>query len=69
MAQLYKHHKELTDGVGKCSVPAWSGGCPAGFCDEDAFGVKTPNSNYSGYVPALACVKHGGPPNPRKIEG
>ncbi len=62
MARLFRHHSELTDGVGRCSVPAWSGGCPAGFCDEDAYGKhegRTPS--YDGYVPALACYRHGGP--------
>ncbi len=38
MAQLSKHHKTTTDGVGKCAVPMWMGGCQAGFCDEPAFG-------------------------------
>ena len=34
MSRLRKHHEELNaEGVGKCSVPMWSGGGPAGFCD------------------------------------
>ena len=71
-------HKELTNGVGKCSVPMWSGGCPDGFCDNPAFGerLKTEwfrdyygklmpaDRKYSGYVPFLACPMHGGPPCP-----
>jgi len=76
MAATMKHHRELTDGVGKCSVPMWSGGCPAGFCDEPAYGER-PDSpmvyhsgkghdvradgKYDGYVPGLACPMHGGP--------
>ena len=64
MACLNQHHKVLTNGKGKCSVPMWSGGCPAGFCDRDAFGFPTKNSKYDGYVPALACPIHGGPPCP-----
>ncbi len=75
MAQLNNHHQELTDGEGKCSVPMWAGGCPAGFCDEPAFGARPPgplardaygdtvriDGRYAGYVPALACPAHGGP--------
>lgn len=76
MAVLSKHHKELTDGKGKCSVPMWAGGCPAGFCDADAFGerpecegfrdaytgqFKRFDGKYGGYVPGLACPAHGGP--------
>lgn len=62
-------------GEGKCSVPMWMGGCPAGTCGERAFG-KRPNSRihrawwgdemredgrYNGHVPNLACPMHGGP--------
>ena len=77
MARLNNHHKELNDqGEGKCSVPMWMGGCPAGLCDEPAFGnyikgktfrdgwtgeVRRLDGKYSGYVPALACQMHGGP--------
>lgn len=77
MSQLQQHHKETNaDGIGRCSVPMWQGGCPAGFCDQPAYGER-PHSpetmNYSagrmmradnlydGYVPGLACVQHGGP--------
>ena len=61
MSQLCEYHKELTDGVGKCSVPVWDRGWPDGFCDANAFGKRLSGSSYEGYVPALACPKHGGP--------
>ena len=78
MARLSKKHETLTDGVGACSVPMWCGGCPAGFCDEPAYGVRPKgemyratggemvraDGKYSGYVPALACPAHGGPKGP-----
>lgn len=66
MSRLNSHHKVLTNGKGKCSVPMWSGGCPSGFCDRDAFGFPTKYSRYDGYVPALACPAHGGPKEPEK---
>lgn len=58
-----KHHNELTDGKGKCSVPMWSGGCPAGFCDKDAFGKQQPDPYglKQAYCSGLACPAHGGP--------
>ncbi len=36
---------------------------PAGFCDEAAFGAQTTEGalGFNGYVPGLACPKHGGP--------
>lgn len=58
-----KHHRELDEmGYGKCSVPMWQRGLPAGFCDEDAFSEPTKNGRilYTGYVPGLACPGHGG---------
>ena len=73
MATLCKWHTELTDGAGKCSVPMWSGGCPAGFCDEPAYGEQEPGQerygewNHArgrfspGYCGGLACYRHGGP--------
>lgn len=76
MASFLKWHRELTNGVGKCSVPMWMGGCPAGFCDEPAYGERPTCSEfysyaqgrrvrsdgkYDGYVPSLACQGHGGP--------
>lgn len=78
MAKLSKHHKELTNGKGKCSVPMWVNGVPAGFCDNDAFGERPDcetfrdrygniirwDGKYSGYVPGLACPYHGGPECP-----
>ena len=79
MTTLSKHHRELKNNKGKCSVPMWSGGCPAGFCDKDAFGERPKakgfnnphtgeftrfDGKYSGYVPGLACPGHGGPECP-----
>ena len=67
---------ELNDnGEGKCSVPMWMNGCPAGFCDAVAYGPPVPSARYrdssgrthrydgryDGYVPGLACHAHGGP--------
>lgn len=79
MSSTAKHHHELTNGVGKCSVPMWSGGCPEGFCDKPAYGKPLPyetfrdgwtgelkrfDGGYCGYVPGLACSCHGGPAEP-----
>lgn len=76
MARTSEHHRTLNaDGVGKCSVPMWQGGCPAGFCDETAYGQRPEgktfrnrdgesrrfDGKYDGYVPGLACPAHGGP--------
>lgn len=79
MPYMSEYHKTLKDQKGKCSVPMWMGGCPAGFCDKDAFGEYVPgptfrdaytgevrrfDGKYRGYVPGLACPAHGGPPCP-----
>lgn len=62
-------------GIGRCSVPMWMGGYPAGFCDRDAYGYRPKcrewrtssgemmreDGRYNGYVPGLACPAHGGP--------
>lgn len=68
MSRCSDHHMKLTNGKGKCSVPMWQNGCPAGFCDEDAFGpptlCNTYRDGYKGYVPGLACPAHGGPSCP-----
>ena len=76
MACLSKHHQELdANGVGKCSVPMWCNGIPAGFCDNEAYGIQVKcetfrnnagelmrlDGKYAGYIPALACPAHGGP--------
>jgi len=64
MSRCTNAHRELNDeGVGKCSVPMWQCGCPAGFCNEDAYGTPDPTRKYvyDGYVPGLACPGHGGP--------
>jgi len=62
-------HKTLTDGVGKCSVPMWCNGLPAGFCDATAYGPQTSEAIYPGYVPGLACPAHGGPKTRIDAEG
>lgn len=51
-------------------MPMWSFGCPAGFCEEPAYGLPLPRSTgrYDGYVPALACPVHGGPKQPAVVE-
>lgn len=76
MSRLSQHHQQLNElGEGKCSVPMCMAGCPAGFCDERAFGERPLGAThrrwdwfewrddglYSGYVPGLACPIHGGP--------
>lgn len=81
MASTSKHHHELVSGVGKCSVPMWQMGCPAGFCDEPAYGERPPgqqfrvaysgemkrlDGRYNGYIPGLACPNHGGPNKPQE---
>lgn len=63
-----KHHKEVNElGIGKCSVPMWCNGLPAGFCDKPAYSKQTKEdlefrraTNRYLYVPALACPAHGG---------
>jgi hypothetical protein len=75
MSTLSEHHKKLTNGVGRCSVPMWKGGIPDGFCDQPAFGERPAakvhrrwdgfeyrdDGRYTGFVPGLACPAHGGP--------
>ena len=75
MSTMQKIHQELIDGKGRCSVPMWMGGLPAGFCDADAFGKRPAgegmrrsdgsimrfDGKYSRYIPGLACPSHGGP--------
>lgn len=72
--RLSKHHEKLTDGEGKCSVPMWSQGMPAGFCDASAYGKQEEDQRrygehirarggqwFPGYCSGLACFGHGGP--------
>lgn len=73
MARLSLHHEQTTDGVGKCSVPMFMGGCPSGFCDEPAYGKQEVGQRrygefsrawgkwFDGYCGGLACHAHGGP--------
>ncbi len=64
MAQCGKWHKEIDPAVGhgKCSVPMWTNGVPAGFCDHPAYGEQTKEGKkrYNSYG-FLACRFHGGP--------
>lgn len=54
---------------GKCRVPMWMAGVPAGFCDEHGFGPQLPLEvlshdrgwNDSPYCHGPCCPKHGGP--------
>ena len=84
MACLSRHHRELdASGVGRCSVPMWAGGLPAGFCDRPAYGERPVSKmwrrsdgslsrcdgKYDGYVPALACPEHGGPGPLMPVDG
>lgn len=66
MARCSEIHKELNrEGYGRCSVPMWQQGLPAGFCDKRAFGRHEGREfSYDGYVPFLACYAHGGPKCP-----
>ena len=66
--RLSECHRVLKDGVGKCSVPMWCNGMPAGFCDAPAYGLQTNEAIYPHYVPALACPAHGGPREPSEEE-
>jgi hypothetical protein len=77
MSACSNQHREVNEmGIGKCSVPMWCGGGPAGFCDKPAYGERPPcrefrdgwtgelrreDGRYNGYVPGLACPAHGGP--------
>lgn len=72
MGTLSEHHRKLTNGVGKCSVPTWQMGCPSGFCDAPAYGPQTrsyldsfrgmdPRYHRPAFAPGLACQVHGGP--------
>lgn len=75
--ECQQEHDDAAAGVmGRCSVPMWMHGCPAGHCDEKAYGKPPPSrmvwhasqqrmvredGRYDGYVPGLACPMHGGP--------
>lgn len=68
MGTLSECHRKLNEkGEGKCSVPMWMGGMPAGFCDNISYGEETEShkmnnhGNNFTYIPALACPGHGGP--------
>lgn len=54
---------------GKCRVPMWMGGLPAGFCGEQAFGHQLParvlwndrNIDRPAHCHGHCCPMHGGP--------
>jgi hypothetical protein len=53
----------------KCRVPMWMMGCPAGYCDDPAYGVQTDKNRKLKklvgrelpYCFGFACPSHGGP--------
>lgn len=76
MSALSSVHQQVDAlGFGRCSVPMFGMGVPAGFCDRPAFGERPhmqthrrwdgfewrDDGKYTGYVPGLACARHGGP--------
>lgn len=46
MSVLSAQHKNLTNGEGRCSVPMFLCGCPAGFCDSPAYGEYIDGERY-----------------------
>jgi hypothetical protein len=71
---MSKHHQELTNGIGKCSVPMWCNGMPAGFCDKPAYSEPIKEVGhwengvfYKQYIPGLACREHGGSDTPEDV--
>lgn len=61
--KLSEHHEKVNEkGIGKCSVPMWCDGLPAGFCDDVAYSEQTKDGRgrYPHYVGGLACFGHGG---------
>jgi len=61
---------------GRCQVPMWMGGTPAGFCDQPAFGVyiegptfrdgwtgevRRMDGKWKGFSGGLCCPNHSGP--------
>jgi len=41
MSRMGEQHKQLDEnGRGKCSVPMWSNGGDAGFCNEESYGFR-----------------------------
>lgn len=64
-------HSAAWDG-GKCRVPMWMAGSPAGFCGEEAFGPQLPREvlarkdgrylfDRPAYCHGPCCPNHGGP--------
>jgi len=72
MSTLSEHHLPKAGIVGKCSVPMWIGGYPAGFCDAPAYGEQYRDpflppcwaynrNNKPPFASGLCCESHGGP--------
>lgn len=74
-------NKKTDKATGKCSVPMWCMGMPAGRCDRPAYGerlecptfrdawtgeIKRLDGKYAGWVSGLACPLHGGPGKPKE---
>lgn len=77
-----EHDDAIAGVLGRCSVPMWANGCPAGTCERKAYGLRPPSRmrmnyaagramrddlRYDGYVPGLARPVHGGPEAPNTI--
>lgn len=62
MSYSSDHHRPKAGVTGKCGVPMWSGGCPAGFCDKEAysqFSLRV-DPKHTPYSAGLRCSAHGG---------
>ena len=77
-------NKKINKPIGKCSVPMWDRGMPAGLCDRPAYGerlecpafrdawtgeIKRLDGKYAGWVSGFACPLHGGPEPEEEKEG
>ena len=82
MSSMNRHHQEIVNGKGRCSVPMWMGGLPSGFCDRPAYGrqplpeivrpsyrYRMPDPSAPPYAPGLACESHHGPSLKEHIKG
>lgn len=81
--ECIEQHEDAVTGVkGRCGVPMWMNGMPAGMCDNKAYGYRPASrmvmnyaqgkmvredGRYDGFIMGLACPIHGGP-KPFEIE-